>query len=345
MILRFGIIGVGNIAPMHATAIQNTPDAELVAIATRNPERGGAFVARFGGTWYADYRALLARADVDAVAICTPPDLHLPMTLDAASAGKHVLCEKPMARNVAECDAMIDACARADVRLGVIFQSRFEPLTRRVKALIDDGALGNLIWTSANTLWYRSDEYYRSGAWRGKLEHEGGGVLINQAIHAIDAMIWVSGMPTRVTAQIRTLNHAIEIEDGALAMLEYAGGRIGLIQATTAAYPGFPERLEFYGTHGSAVYHKGLGKLEWHLREPREDHEESAAISSGAAKPMDINASGHIAQFRDFAAAIRESRAPFVDGRVGRRSVALIEAIYRSARENRAVELDADERG
>lgn len=341
MTLNFGLIGVGNIAPVHATAIQNTPGAELVAVATRNEERGRAFVARFGGAWYSDYRDLLARDDVGAVAICTPPDLHLPMTRDAAHARKHVLCEKPMARNVAECDAMSEACDRAGVTLGVIFQSRFEPLGRRVKTLLDENKIGKLIWSSANTIWYRSDEYYRSGAWRGKLEHEGGGVLINQAIHAIDLIIWVSGMPARVTAQMRTLNHAIEIEDGAIATLEYADGRIGLIQATTAAYPGFPERLEFYGTRGSLIYHKGLARLEWHLRDPQEDGEEKAEASSGASRPMDINAAGHSAQFQDFANAIRDQRAPLVDGREGRRSVALIEAIYRSAREHRAIELDA----
>ena len=182
-----------------------------------------------------------------------------------------------------------------------------------------------------------SDEYYRSGVWRGKLEHEGGGVLINQAIHAVDFMIWSSGMPARVTAQIRTLNHAIEIEDGAIALLEYADGRIGLIQATAAAYHGFPERLEFYGARGSLIYHKGLARIEWHTRDPQEDGEEKSEASSGASRPMDINAAGHTAQFQDFANAIRDQRAPRVDGIEGRRSVALIEAIYRSAREGKTV--------
>ena len=263
----------------------------------------------------------------------------LSMAMDAAAAGKHVLCEKPMARNVAECDAMIAACERAGVTLGVISQSRFEPLARRLKALIDDGKLGRLMWVSANTIWYRTDEYYRGGTWRGTWVHAGGGALINQAIHAIDLMQWLGGMPTRVFARARTLSHAIEVEDGALAILEYADGHLGLIQATTIAFPGFPERLEFYGTRGSAVYHKGQGRLEWHLVEPREDHEEQDAISSGAARPMDISAVGHIAQFQDFAAAIREHRAPLVDGREGRRSMQVVEAIYRSARENATVNL------
>ena len=251
--MRFAIIGIGNIAPIHAAAIRGVPGAELVAVATRQEDRGRAFTAEHGGTWYADYRELLAHAQADVVAICTPHDLHAPMTLAAAQAGVHVLCEKPMARNTAECDAMIAACDRAGVTLGVVFQSRYERLSLSLKEALDAGRLGRLLWASANTLWHRTDAYYRSGPWRGTWEHEGGGVLINQAIHAIDLLIWLAGMPVSVTARTGTLNHAIEVEDAALALLDYADGRLGLIQATTAAFPGYPERLEFFGSRGSAV--------------------------------------------------------------------------------------------
>jgi predicted dehydrogenase len=333
--LRFGIIGVGNISTIHAAAIRNTPGAELVAVATRNGEHGHAFVAEHGGTWHADYRALLAQDDVDAVAICAPHDLHASMTIAAAAAHKHILVEKPMAITTSECDAMIAACERARVTLGVIFQMRFEPLSRKLKSLIDRGALGRLLWVSANTIWYRTDEYYRSGPWRGTLAHEGGGVLINQAIHLIDLMLWLTGaMPARVTARMKTLNHQIQVEDGALAILEFADHCLGLIQATTVAYPGYPERLEFHGTRGSAVYHKGQGKLEWHLIEPREDGLEEAAVASGAAQPMDINAAGHTAQYKNFVAAIQNHTPPSVDGHEGRKSIELVQAIYRSARES-----------
>jgi UDP-N-acetyl-2-amino-2-deoxyglucuronate dehydrogenase len=337
--LRFGIIGVGNIAPLHAQAIQAVPEAELVAVATRNAVRGQAFVEKYGGQWQPDYLDLLQRTDVDIVTICTPHDLHAPMTIAVAQAGKHVLCEKPMARTTAECDAMIEACERAGVTLGVVFQSRFEPLSLQLKRLIDDGTLGRIVWNSASTIWYRTDDYYRSGLWRGTWAHEGGGVLINQAIHAIDLMVWLTGMPDRVVAQTRTLNHAIEVEDGALAILEYADNRLGLIQATTAAYPGYAERLEVYSTRGSAIYHKGEGRLEWHLIDPREDHVLETNISSGAASPMDITAAGHIAVFQDFAEAVRYGRRPLIDGVEGRRSVQVVEAIYRSAHVGGAVTL------
>jgi UDP-N-acetyl-2-amino-2-deoxyglucuronate dehydrogenase len=337
--IRFGLIGVGNITPMHAAAIRGTPGAELVAVATRSAERGRAFAAEHDAAWHADYRELLARADVDAVGICTPPDLHAPMTIDAAEAGKHVICEKPMARTTDECDAMIGACRKAGVQLGVIFQGRFEPLARQLKGWLEAGKLGRLLWTSTATPWYRPESYYQSGAWRGKLIHEGGGVLINQAIHAIDLMLWLGGTPARVMAQARTLNHRIEIEDCAAAILEYADGRLGLIQATTNAFPGYPERLEFHGTNGSAVYHKGQGRLEWHLIEPREDGEEATGASSGAARPMDISAAGHTAQYQDFVAAVREGRPPLVDGHEGRRSLELVQAVYRSAETGAAAEL------
>ena len=146
-------------------------------------------------------------------------------------------------------------------------------------------------------------------------------------------------LPARVTAQTRTLNHAIEVEDGALALLEYPDQRLGLIQATTAAFPGFAERLEFYGARGSAIYHKGAGKLEWHLVEPREDRVEEAGASSGASAPMDISAAGHIAQYQDFVAALRGARAPLVNGAEGRTSVELVQAIYRSAQSRAPVDL------
>jgi UDP-N-acetyl-2-amino-2-deoxyglucuronate dehydrogenase len=339
MSLRFGIIGAGNIAPVHAVAITSLEGAELVAVADTDIQRGQTLVDQFGGTAYADYRQMLQRPDVDVVTLCVPPDLHAPLTLEAAAAGKHVLCEKPMARSVAECDAMIAACHSAGVTLGVIFQGRFEPLALTLKAAIESGALGRLLWVSANTFWHRTDAYYRSGAWRGKLVHEGGGVLMNQAIHAVDLLQWLGGRPERVTAQVRTLNHQIEVEDCALASLEYREGRLGVIQATTVAFPGYPERLEFYGTLGSAIYHKGRGQLELHFLDASQDRVDTAEVSSGAARPMDISPAAHSAQFRDFAAAVREGRPPAVTGEAGRQSIELIAAIYRSARENTAVAL------
>jgi predicted dehydrogenase len=335
--VRFAIIGVGNIAPIHAAAMHAIPQGEIVAVATRNEARGRAFAAEHGGAWYADYEKLLAEARPDVVAICSPHDLHLPMTVAAAQAGAHVLCEKPMARNTAECDGMIAACEAAGVTLGVAFQGRFEPLSLRLKAGLDAGKIGRLLWASANTLWLRTDAYYASAPWRGTWAHEGGGVLINQAIHAIDLLLSLTGMPEKITARMRTLNHKIEVEDAALAILEYGGGALGLIQATTIAHPGYPERLEFLGSAGSVVFNKGEAKLDWRIADPPEELNEQAEVSSGAAAPMDITAAGHTALYRDFVAAIHEGRAPQVDGREGRKSVSVVEGIYRSAERGETV--------
>ncbi len=313
-------------------AIRAVADAELAAVATRSQERGIKFTAEYGGTWYADYREMLGRAEIDVVAICTPHDLHLPMTLDAAAAGKHVLCEKPMAISVADCDAMIAACRNAHVTLGIVYQTRFEPLTRGLKDALDGGWIGKLLWASTSTIWYRSDAYYRSASWRGTWAHEGGGVLINQGSHSLDLFLWLTGMPSRVTAQMRTLNHDIEVEDAVMAQLEYESGALGSVQATSIAFPGFSERLEFYGDRGSAIYHKGEGRLEWHRRDPREDRVETAAATSGATGPQTTDAGPHIVQYQDFVQAVRSGRPPAIDGKEGRKSIELIEAIYRSAR-------------
>jgi predicted dehydrogenase len=339
MTLKFGIIGAGNIAPVHATAIQNIHDAELVAVADTDQDHAQALATRFGGDVYSDYHDLLARSDVDVVTLCLPHFLHSPITLEAAAAGKHVLCEKPMAISLAECDKMIAACRKAGVTLGIISQGRFEPLAVKLKTAIDAGELGQLLWVSANVLWHRTDAYYSTAPWRGTWDREGGGVLINQAIHALDLLLWFAGAPNRVTGQIRTLNHHIEVEDCAMANLEYENGQMGLIQATTNAIPGYPERIEIYGSKGSAIYHKGLGQLEWHFLDAKKDHVDKVEASSGASRPMDISATAHTVQFNDFAEAIHNHRLPKVSGDDGRRSIELITAIYRSSHENTSIEL------
>jgi predicted dehydrogenase len=255
-------------------------------------------------------------------------------------AGKHVLVEKPMARNVAEADRIIAACDRAGLTLGAMFQYRFSPLARKVKAAVEGGRLGKLLLIDLQAKWFRSDAYYRESNWRGTAAREGGAVLINQAIHSIDLLRWIGGPVDEVQGLTATTLHPIEMEDVGLAMLRFRSGAVGSIVATTVALPGFPERLAFHGDKGSAVLIQGEGTIEWYLagEEPRRERA-ATQVSGASSDPAATPSAGHVAEFTDFYTAIREGRKPLIDGREGRQALELVEAIYRSARERRPVHL------
>jgi UDP-N-acetyl-2-amino-2-deoxyglucuronate dehydrogenase len=338
--LRFGLIGVGAVAPRHVTAIQETPDASLVAVCSRNQAKVQRCAQESGGVdWTTDYREILKRSDINAVAVTLPHDLHESVCIEAAAAGKHILMEKPLAITVAECDRMIAACERAGVTLATCYQGRFDALPRKLHADLQAGKLGRLLLASLHVNWYRDMAYYGSAPWRGKWATEGGGVLTTQASHGLDMLLWLAGDVESVTAQMATLDHRIEVEDVVHVLLRFKNGALGIIETTTLAYPGFDERLDFSGTNGSAVFEKGAGRVRWYLKEPKSDWVEQGEASSGAGSAMAISAGPHIAAYRDFAAAIREKRSPLIDGREGRRSTAVIQAIYASARERRTVPL------
>ena len=338
--LRFGLIGVGSVAPRHVTVIKETPGASLVAVCSRNEEKIKAFARDSGGVaWATDYREILKRSDINAVAVTLPHDLHEAVCCEAAAAGKHIMMEKPLAITVAECDRMIAACAKAGVTLATCYQGRFDPLPQQLHAAFRAGKLGRLLLASLHVNWYRDMAYYRSAPWRGKWSSEGGGVLTTQASHGLDMLLWLAGPVESVTAQMATLDHEIEVEDVVHALLRFKSGALGMIEATTLAYPGFNEQLEFSGTNGSAIFEKGAGRVRWHLREPKSKWVDQGEASSGAGAAMAISAGPHIAAYRDFAAAIREKRPPLVDGTEGRRSTEVIQAIYRSGRERTSVRL------
>jgi UDP-N-acetyl-2-amino-2-deoxyglucuronate dehydrogenase len=338
--LRFGLIGVGAVAPRHVTAIQETPGATLVAVCSRNEEKVKKFAQENGRVaWCTDYQEIIRRPDINAVAVTLPHNLHESVCLEAAAAGKHILMEKPLAITVEECDRMIGACEQAGVTLATCFQGRYEPLAKKLHAELNAGKLGRLLLASLHVQWYRDMAYYKSVAWRGKLATEGGGVIINQASHGLDMLLWLAGPVESVTANVATINHDIEVEDVVHAIVRFKSGAMGIIEATTVAYPGFNEELHFSGTDGSAIFEKGAGRIRWHLREPKSEWVDQGEASSGAGSAMAISAGPHIAAYQDFAAAIREKRAPLIDGREGRRSIELIQAIYQSGREQKTVQL------
>ena len=327
--VRFGLLGAGMIAGYHAAAIRETPGAALVAVARDNPERRAEAEAAFGVPCLAP-TALLAREDVEAVVVCTPSGQHSREVIAAARHGKHVLVEKPMALSLAEADQAVQACAVAGVRFGVVLQRRADPVFQSIKAALDAGELGDPTLALVTIPYWRDMAYYHSARWRGTWALDGGGALMNQGIHLVDLLVWWMGDPVAVQAQAATVAHDIEVEDVVSATFQFPGGAQGVLAATTAAAPGFPHRLEVYGTRGG-IQVEGEAVFRWgRLGEPMRQAA-SAADAGAAAKPSGIKMDNHQRVIADFVAAVREDRPPLVTGQEGRRSLAAVLAVYAAA--------------
>jgi predicted dehydrogenase len=344
--LRFAIAGTGMIARYHAEAIARTPGAELVAVCRSAPAKAAEATTLFGVPCASSYDALVARADVDAVCICTPSGLHAEQTIIAARAGKHVLVEKPMALAPADAGAAIAACREAGVTLGVALQRRTDPRFRAIRDTIAGGGLGRMVLGTVSVPYFRPQEYYDSAAWRGTWALDGGGALMNQGIHLVDLLLWCLGDVQEVRAHATTLAHDIEVEDCVTASLVFASGALGTISATTAASPGYPHRIEVYGDQGGIQIEGETVVRAVSSRPGSEviaglvDDAGATSISAGAgASPTGISTEGHVRLVTDFVDAIRENRPPVVPGEEGRRALALVYAIYESVRTGRPVAL------
>jgi predicted dehydrogenase len=332
MSIHIGLIGGGNISETHARAARAVSGARIAAVYGTNVASVERLAREFGGTPYQDFAAFLQHRPLDMVMIGSPSGLHAPEGINAAKQRLHVLTEKPIDITTGQADALIAAARASRVKLGVIFQDRVKPDIRRLKEWIDQGVLGKILFVDARVKWYRPPEYYGKSKWRGTLALDGGGALMNQGVHTVDLLLWLFGDVARVQARTATALHKIESEDTAAAILEFAGGALGTLHATTAAYPGYPRRLEITGSEGTVI-------LE-HDRIVAADLRQSPA-NSGLDGPADTNASassaavtdirGHQAILEDFLHAIEHDTTPLCDGPQGRKSVALIEAIYRAA--------------
>lgn len=330
--IGFGIVGAGMVARYHARAVAATSGARLVAVCRADASRAAETSAELGVPCAASFEALLDHPGVDAVCLCTPSGLHAEQALAAAGAGKHVLVEKPMALRLTEADAMIAACREAGVRLGVVLQRRTDPALGELHDAIRADELGRLVLATATVPYFRPPSYYDSAAWRGTWELDGGGALMNQGIHLVDLLLWLMGGDAEVVgASGGTFLHDIEVEDCVVAALRFSNGARGSIVATTAAAPGFPHRLEVYGSRGGAQL-EGEALVRWEGAAPRIRAAGSAPQAAGAGgSPSGIGTLGHTHIVQDFVAAIREGRDPLVDGLQGRRSLALVLAIYEAA--------------
>jgi predicted dehydrogenase len=287
---------------------------------------------------YDDLDRFLAHRPMDLVAIGSPSGLHAEHGIAAARRGLHVLVEKPIDVTTDRADALIDAADRAGVKLAVFFQDRLKPAVVRMKSLIDAGRLGTPVLASGHVKWYRPPEYYGGSRWRGTRALDGGGALMNQGIHTVDVLLNLFGPVARVSARIATRVHAIEVEDTAVATLEFASGAVGVIEAATSIYPGYARRVEVTGSDGTLVLDQDL-LIRADLRSPVDPAELDAPAGAGesATSPVVSDVTPHRRIIEDFIGAIQANGTPACDGREGRKSVAVVQAIYESARTDRAV--------
>jgi len=344
----FAIVGCGMIARFHARAIADVPGGKVTALVGRNTANAEKMKAELGLSCpvYADLKDALKRADVDIVVIATPSGAHMEPAVAAAEAGKHVVVEKPLEITLERCDRIIDACARKNVKLCTIFPSRFGDANQALKKAVAAGRFGRLTLGETTCKWWRSQAYYDNGGWKGTKALDGGGALMNQAIHNVDLLYWIMGPVVGISGFIDMLAHErIEVEDTAVACLRFKNGALGVIQATTSIYPGWPKTIAVHGDKGSAVIEQD-DLVRWQFdpetaedKQLRERFAQKTGASGGSSDPAAISHVGHARQLTDFVQAIAAGREPLVDGREGRRAVEIILGIYQSAATGRTVEL------
>lgn len=349
--LGFAIVGCGMIARFHVAALKEIPGTRVAALVSRSDDTAQKLIAETGIAACPVFRTVeeaVRAPGVHAVIVTTPSGNHREPALVAAAAGKHVVVEKPLEITGPRCQEIIDACSRAGVQLCTIFPSRFGDANLALKAAVEAGKFGRLTLGETTCKWWRSQEYYDTGGWKGTQALDGGGALMNQAIHNVDLLLWMMGDATHVSGFTATLAHErIEVEDTAVAVIRFKSGALGVIQATTSVHPGYPKTIAIHGDRGSAVIEQD-DVLKWDFTPTTDDDAAVKArfaakvgASGGSADPKAISHEGHRRQLADFVDAIRANRPPKVDGREGRKAVDLICAIYESARTGRTVALSA----
>ena len=345
MSLRFGLIGTGGGGHLFAGALAGRPGgARLAAVCSRNREKATEFGSIYGVTQvYTDWRDLVTDPSLDGVCLASPTGDHAPMAIGAAQQGLHVLTEKPMANTAADCDAMIEAAERAGVTLGCIYMYRFMDTAIQMKEAVSSGLIGRPLMAECTALSYRDQPYYDSAEWRGKWESEGGGSLVTQTSHTLDLMIWMLGDVEAVAGFYSTSPlHRIEVEDQTLGVLRFANGALATLVSTTAAVNPLPRSLTIRGTLGTV----GLlddDLAQWDVPGGPSPRIREMMMAESVDRGDTLTMSGyadhtlHHRQMEDFVAAVAEGRAPLVDGWQGRRTTAVMEALYESSRRGRVM--------
>lgn len=358
--IKTGIIGCGGIARRHAAAYADLAQAEFVAVCDALPERAQRFADQYGARPYSDAATMLRESGVQAVSICTPHLLHPPLLVLAAEHGVHAITEKPMGITLEECDRAIAAARKAGTKQGVIFQRRFWPASLRLRAAIDAGKLGTPVLGSCTVRFSRPPEYYARDAWRGKWASEGGGVMVNQAVHAIDMFQWYMGPIASLSGRWANLTHPyIEVEDTAVATLTFQNGALGVIETSVSPNKtGYTfARVVIYGSNGgwASVTEQPEGRVGlndvWEIPGEEEEGRRRYAEDTERNEFMFESASGgrpvtsyHQLQLAEFLDALLNNREPLVNGEEGRKSVEIIQAIYRSGRTGQTLRFPLEER-
>ncbi|TCO36035.1 putative dehydrogenase [Kribbella steppae] len=344
--MKFAVVGAGVIGETHARLITSLPgEAELVAVVDVEADRAAAMSSKYGGEPMTELEKACARPDIDAVSICLPSGLHADAAITALEAGRHVVVEKPIDVTLAAADRLIDVEQRTGLTVAVISQRRFQHAPAFVHQAVAEGRLGRITAGIAESAFWRSQEYYDSGGWRGTVALDGGGALMNQGIHVVDLLLWMLGEPVEVQAYSDLLAHErIDVEDTVAATVRFRSGAIGSIVATTAAYPGRPVRLSVYGDRGSAVIEQDdLVAFDTADGEPADQARSAQPVADGEpAAEASVSrsvADAHRDQYLDFIAAVRDGRPPSIGTQDARRALEVVLGIYESARTGGPVQL------
>jgi len=344
--VRFGVIGVKGIGQAHITAISKVPEVELKAVSDIVEEIGKPVAEKLGIRYFKDYRDMLDSKDVDAVCVCTPHYLHASMSIDALKAGKHVLCEKPMAMSVKECDDMISAAKKSGGRLGVVFQNRFSAVFQEARRIIHSGEIGNLTRSSMEACRFRTQHYYDDSPWRKSWAGSGAGVLINQAVHDLDLYYFLVGKPETVLGVVETKMHDAEVEDMASAVILFEGGVHGLFHANLVESPS-SDRIVVAGSKGKIVVEQEqirMGRPETPVDEFIKGRREvwSSPKSSWIDVKVERQRGSHVEVLRDFVQAVLSEREPTVTGEEGRIAIEMVNAIVLSNYSCKPVKIPVD---
>jgi Predicted dehydrogenases and related proteins len=340
----FGVIGCGMISNAHCMAIKDIDGAQLLAVCDISRMSAEGRAKEYGVDWYTDYKQLIGRDDIDIVCVCTPSGLRHDIAIEAAKYGKHIIAEKPIEIGLNRIDDMINTAKQHNVKLAGIFNLRYKKIYEAAKKAVSSERFGKPVLGCVSVKWYRDQKYYDSAQWRGTWLLDGGGVLMNQSIHYIDLLQWIMGPVEMVYGICSTLGHkSIEVEDTAAALLKFKNGAQGIIEATTSAYPGISSRIELHGESGSIMtVNDNMEFWKFKDEDPMDDEVRKLKTKNSAntfSDPLSIDYTLHKRQIEDILNAIDSDTEPSVNGNEARKAVEIVQAIYKSSKENRPIYL------